>query len=95
MRISATCVCAREVPSAFMSMRPTIVFVRRSSMSGSSLKGSEVTSPLLSTDLSRCFADLDLSHLATRTPQPFDMVAPEGGFSGVTGGALVARRRMW
>ena len=41
-----------------MSMRPTMVFVSLSSMSGCSLKGSAVTSPLRSTDLSRCFADL-------------------------------------
>ena len=58
-----------------MSMRPTMVFVSLSSMSGCSLKGSAVTSPLRSTDLSKCFADLDLSHLATRTPKPCDMVA--------------------
>lgn len=75
IRMSATWLAALAVPSAFMSMRPTVVLMRLRVMSpGTSV--AVVTSSFLFVDLSRCLPCRDLSPTATRTPQPLplDMV---------------------
>jgi hypothetical protein len=69
MRMSATWLAARAVPSAFISMRPTVVLTSVSWISPPT-KAAAVTSSLLSTLRSRCFASVALSPMATSTPHP-------------------------
>jgi hypothetical protein len=69
IKMSATWFDARAVPSAFMSILPTVVFTSVSAMSGPA-SVAVVTSCDLSVDRSRCSASLLLDDEATRTAHP-------------------------
>jgi len=69
IKMSATWFDARAVPSAFMSILPTVVFTSESAMSGPA-SVAVATSFDLSVDRSRCSAALLLDDVASRTAHP-------------------------